>query len=87
MALRAEQPSASVSPQKLMEFEALADTVPLQGRLLLEVLQTHRKGELLVPQAARGTRLEALLPLLRPQGSPAPTPGSGAGTRRHQNHH
>ena len=67
------------SLQKVLEFEALADMAPLQGRLVLNVLQTHHTGELLVPQTARGTRMEALLPLLRPEGSPAPTPSSAPG--------
>ncbi len=74
---------SSASPvllQKVLEFGLLADMAPMQGRLVLSVLQTHHTGELLVPQTARGTRLEALLPLLRPEGSPAPTPSSAPGT-------
>ncbi len=66
--------------QKELEFEPLADMAPLQGRLVLSVLQTHYTGELLVPQTVRGTRKEALLPLLRPEGSPAPTPSYAPGT-------
>ena len=66
-----------------MEFEVLVDLVPIQGRLVLDVLQTHRSGELLVPQCAGGTRLQALAPFLRPvEASPAITPGSAAGGRR-----
>lgn len=77
-----EQSSASVLAQRVMEFEALADMDPLQGRLLLGVLQTHHTGDLRVPQAARGLRLEALKPLLRPEGSSEPpTPGPAAGNR------
>lgn len=62
-----------------MEFQLLAEMLPLQARLVSDLLQVHRNGELLVPQAARGTQLQALLPLLRPERSPSPTPGTAAG--------
>jgi hypothetical protein len=62
-----------------MEFQLLAEMLPLQARLVSDVLQVRHTGELLVPQAARGTCLQALLPLLRPERSPSTTPGTAAG--------
>lgn len=66
--------------QRLMDFVVLEEVPPLYCDLVLDILQVHHAGNLKVPQAARGTRLEALKLLLRQQETPAPTPGSSAGS-------
>ena len=70
--------------QALMEFELLVETEPVQAHMVLDTLPTHSTGELRVPQAARGTRLDALLALLKRKASPAHTPVSAPG--EHQPH-
>ena len=70
-----------VCVQTLMEFELMAETEPVQAHMVLDTLPTHSTGELRVPQAARGTRLDALLALLKRKASPAHTPVSAPGGR------
>ena len=68
-----------VCVQTLMEFELMAETEPVHAHMVLDTLPTHSTGELRVPQAARGTRLDALLALLKSKASPAHTPISATG--------
>ena len=68
-----------VCVQTLMEFELMVETEPVQAHMVLVTLPTHSTGELRVPQAARGTRLHALLALLKRKASPAHTPVSAPG--------
>ena len=68
-----------VRAQTLVEFELMAETEPVQAHMVLDTLPTHSTGELRVPQAARGTRLDALLALLKRKASPAHTPVSAMG--------
>ena len=60
----------------------MAETEPVQAHMVLDTLPTHSTGELRVPQAARGTRLDALLALLKRKASPAHTPASATGEHR-----
>ena len=71
-----------VCMQTLMEFELIMETEPVQAHMVLDTLPTHSTGELRVPQAARGTRLDALLALLKRKASPAHTPVSATGGRQ-----